>query len=265
LTVTAPDPTPPTAGSYIETNSEKHVIMQVTPAVGPAIDVYTEKGGKGVGGDYPFGWSDAFGPQEEICVYAKVTYNDEPVEYKPVAFEVIDSNGTSRDYRTAFTNASGIAEVCFRIPWEGSDAELMFGDWSIVGTVDVAGQTVTDTVYFRFGYILSIRGITVTGSPLHKHESMTIDVDIKSISMTSKNAFLTIVAYDECGVPIGLASNGIIVDPEDGMQLGYTITIPSWAFVGTGTVYVNIFTAQPHVGGVPYCSEDSTIFIILNS
>jgi len=265
LTVYAPDPNPPSAPDYVDTNSEKHLIMLLTPVIGPDIDVYTDRGGEGKLGPYPFGWSDAYGPQEEVIVCAKVTYNEEPVEYKPVGFEIIDPDGVSQGYRVSYTDANGMACVSFRIPWEGSNAEDLFGDWSIVGTVDVAGENVTDTVMFRFGYILEIRGITVTGSPLHKGETMTIDLDIKSISMSSKNTFLTIVAYDECGVPIGLATATFTVDPEDGIAPGYTITIPSWAFVGTGTIYVNLFTAPPSLGGVPYCPEETTSFTILKT
>jgi hypothetical protein len=272
LTVTAPDPHTPSAPDYVDHNSETHTIMQVTPAVGPKIDVYTERGGTGPGMmpdgscmPYPLGWSDAFGPQEEVTVYAKVTYNDEPVEYKPVAFEMVDPTQSGRDFRTAFTDANGIATTSFRVPWEGSGAESMFGDWCIVATVSVSEVGVMDKVCFRFGYIISIRGITVDGSPLHKGETMTIDVDLKSISMTSHHVLLTIVASDECNVPIGLAYDAFDVDPEDGMSAGHTITIPSWAFVGTGTIYANVFTTYPWSGGVPYCPERSTIFIILKT
>jgi len=133
LTVTAPDPHPPSAPDYFPTDSAKVIIHQVVKPVGPAIDVITSRGPFPLGStpnNNPIGVSDAFGPQEEICFYAKVTYNDEPVEYKPVGFQIINANGTTIDYRFAFTNASGIAEVCMRIPWEGMDAEDYFGTYS---------------------------------------------------------------------------------------------------------------------------------------
>lgn len=265
LTVTAPDPTPPTAVSYVDHDSEKHVIMQVVVPLGPADDVYTDRGGQGPLGAYPFGWSDAYGPQELVTVYCKLTYNDEPVENKPNAFEMIDPNGVTRDYRVAFTGPDGIATVTFRIPWEGSGAEDLFGIWSIVSTGDIAGVIVTDTVKFEFGYILSIRGIEVLDSPLHKGEIMTINVDIKSISMSYYDVFVTMVAYDECGVPIGLTTDAFSVWPGDGQSLANTITIPSWAFVGTGTIYVNLFTAAPSLGGIAYCPEGNAIFVILKT
>jgi hypothetical protein len=264
LTVTAPDLTPPTQ-TYVDHDSEKHVINQITIPVGPSDDVYTDRGGTGPLGTYPFGWSDAYGPQEMVTAYCKVTYNDEPVEYKPNAFELIDPNGVTRDYRVAFTGADGIATVTFRIPWEGSNAEDLFGVWSIVSTVDVAGTIVTDTVKFKFGYILSIRGIEVLGSPLYKGEVLTVNVDIQSISMAYYDVLLTIVAADECGVPVGLATDAFSVWPEDGMSLGNTITIPTWAFVGTGTLYVNLFTKAPSAGGVAYCPERTAIWILLKT
>jgi hypothetical protein len=269
LTVTAPDPESPTSPDYVPTASETHTIHQITKPVGPSIDVYTDRGGEGPGYDptgtpYPFptDWSDAYGPQEQVILYAKVTYNDEPVEYKPVAFEAIDANGVSRDYRTAFTDANGIATAEFRIPWEGSAAEALFGDWSIIGSVFVSGEQVSDICKFKFGYIVSIREITVIGSPLKKGDSLGIDLNLQSISYNPKDVMLTIVLYDECSVPIGLATSAFTVDPEDGIASGFSITIPSWAFVGTGKVYANVFTDYPSAGGVPMCPERSAIFII---
>jgi hypothetical protein len=268
--VTAPDPTPPTANGYVPTDSETITILQVAPSLGPAIDIYTTRGGTGIfvdaeDGPYPYHWSDAYGPQEEVCVYAKVTYNDEPVEYKPVVFEVIDALGNAQDFRVVFTDANGIAAACFRIPWQGSDAEALFGNWSILGVVSISEIEVHDVVKFKFGYILSIRGITVDPMSLHKGETMTIDVDIQSISMTPHDTVLTISACDECGVPIGLAYALFTVDPEDGFSAGHTITIPQWAYVGMGTIYVNLLTNWPQYSGVPYCPEETTPFIVLKT
>jgi len=275
LTIYAPDPTLPTHPDYVEYDSEVHIIHQRAPIVGSAIDVYTEKGGEGPGLDeegnsypYPTGWSDAFGPQEEVTVYAYVTYNNEPVEYQPVAFEIKDPTNETRVTRTAFTNASGIATTEFRIPWQGSNAEAMFGDWEIWGVVDVAGNVTEDLCQFRFGYVVSIRDVIVeTPRPegVKKCESLAVTVDIKNIAFTSKNAFLAIILYDECGVPIGMAKGSITVDPENGLTSEYTIHIPTWAFVGTGSVYVNIFTKQPIDGGTPTCPEGKATFTILNT
>jgi len=260
LTVLAPDTMPPSAPTYVDHDSVKHVIHQVVKPVGRAIDVYTERGGL-----LPGAPSDAFGPQEEVTVYAKVTYNDEPVEYKPVAFEIIDPNGASRDYRTAFTGTDGIATTTFRIPWQGTGAEDVFGTWTIVGTVSISEVTVNDTCAFKFGYILSFRAVTVEDSPLYKGDTLSVSADIQNIAFSSKDAFLTIVLYDNCGVPIGKATAYITVFADDGLTPVYGITIPRWAFVGAGKVYVNLFTAEPYYGGVPYCPEGVGTFEILKT
>jgi hypothetical protein len=282
LIVYAPDPTAPdTAPEYAPYNdpayrdahnTETHVIHQVPKPIGPNIDVYTDRGGIGPGIDpttglpyaYHAAWSDAYGPQEEVTVYAKVTYNDEPVEYKPVAFEIIDPTGAARNFRTAFTDAGGIATTTFRIPWQGSNAESMFGPWTIVGTVDIAENKTKDICKFLFGYILSIREVLVSNSPLKKGQNLGVAVDIQNISFDSagKDAKLTITLYDECGVPIGVTWDSITVAAEDGMTSIYQIQIPPWAFVGTGKVYVDLFHDWPNSGGTPYCPEREGIFVV---
>jgi len=260
LTVHAPDPTPGDS-NYVDHASATVSIMQVPAATGRQIDVYTARGGEGPLGTYKFGWSDAYGPQELVCVFAKVTYNGAPVEYKPVEFVVYDPlTGLEIASYTAFTNASGIAKVCFRLPWQGSAAESHFGDVTITGTVDIAEVQITDAVMFHYGYLLKIDSVTV-GGPYHKGDTMTITVTISSILMNPRDAFLQITAADELDVPI-VQFLGTVTVPITGLgPLGYTTNaIPSWAYVGVGTVYVDLLTSQL---GVPYCPEKTASFVIV--
>jgi hypothetical protein len=229
-----------------------------------AIDVYTDKGGLGPGGTYPFGWADAYRPQERVCVFAKVTYNGEPVEYKPVAFEMIDPNGTSIDFRSAFTDASGVANTSFRIP-----SNPVFGDWTVVGTVDVTGTIVNDTVTFKVGWIVEILNVDTVdayGNPktsFTKGEHMYFNVTVQNIAFTSKKATLTIVIYDECGVPIGQVTlQNWVIGPGRTEIFIIDLQIPNWAYVGVTTVYSNAYTDLPTQGGTPTCPEKSTTFLI---
>ena len=274
LTVTAPDNNPPTAPDYVNHHSTSVRIIQYIPApppTGPFIDVYVTNRGN-INGTYgsepPYDvWADAYGPQELVCVEAKVTYNDEAVEYKPVAFEVIDGKGVTRDYRVVFTDEFGKAGFCFRIPWEGSGAEAQFGNWHVVATVDIAGTVVSDEVWFRFGYLLYIESLAVSPeypNPVYKRGILTIDLVIRSIAFTNKTALITVVAYDNCTVPIGKATTpGLFtVPPDTSTPFTFTIQIPRWAFVGDATVYANVFKDAPSAGGVPYCPEKSALFYI---
>jgi hypothetical protein len=285
LTVYAPDCDPTeTHLDFEDTASVTNMIHILPPVMGPDIDVYTEMNGIGKGCDKNSGdeyppyylppdpyprWpsmSDAYGPQEAVTLYAKVTYNNEPVENKMVAFEVMDPQGHVVAWRSAPTNAQGIATVTFRIPWMGGYAEDVFGAWLITGTVDIAEQVVFDKCRFRFGYIVSILDIAVDPMSVLKLEDLGVTVTLANIAFTSKNVYLTIVLYDECGVPINHFGSAIDVDPVSIVAPPVSLTIPKWAFVGTGTVYVNVFSKQPYEGGTPMCPEGPpTNFVILNT
>lgn len=278
LWIYAPDRDPSeTHPDFVAKASVTNTIHILPPVMGPDIDVYTEKGGEGKGCDKTTGeeygedplWtamSDAFGPQEEVTVCAKITYNDEPVENKLVAFEIVDPEINIIAVRSGATNSEGIACVTFRIPWTGVSAEELFGAWLIVATVDIAEETVMDKCRFRYGYIVSIIGIDLDPTALHKDEVLTVTVTLANIAFTSKDVVITVVLYDECGVPINHFGTPITVDPVSMIVPTISLTIPTWAFVGTGTVYVNVFDTWPYVGGTPMCPEGTpTTFVILNT
>jgi len=215
-----------------------------------AIDVYTSV--------------DAVPPQGEVKVYAKVTYYDEPLEYKPVAFEIIDPHGTSIDYRSALTDANGIANTSFRIPTNAT-----FGDWTVYATADIAETTVNDTLTFKVGWIVEItqvEAVDIHGNPktsFTKGEHMYFNLTVQNIAFTSKKTTLTIVAYDECGVPIGLVTlQDWVIGPGITEIFIIDLQIPDWAFVGVATIYANAYTDPPTQGGTPTCPEKTTTFII---
>ena len=209
--------------------------------------------------------SDAFGPQEEVTVYALVTYNEEPVENKLVAFEIRDPEGNVVAWRSAATDSAGIATVSFRIPWTGATAEELFGAWLLTATVSIAEESVMDKCRFRFGYLVSIVGITAEPPSLYKGNDLGVTVTLANIAFTPQDGVLTVVLYDECGVPINYFGASLTVDPVSMEAPLITLSIPSWAYVGIGTAYVNIFDDWPSAGGTPMCAEGSTGFVILNT
>ena len=110
------------------------------------IDLFSSKGGVGIN------QSDCvFLPNEEVVLYAFVSYNGDPVQNILVAFYV---NGPSNLYynitlfRVMNTNATGIAQVNFRIPVT-EHIEQTFGKWDSFATAEVAaGQTLVDALEF---------------------------------------------------------------------------------------------------------------------
>jgi len=280
LTVTAPAPTGYSySDSVPDTSSASITIYQMAKAVGPSIDVYTARGGKGILGKYPYpyGWSDAYAPQELVCVYGNVTYNGAPVWYKPVEFVVYLPNGTEIASYEAFTNESGIAKVCFRIPWEANQGPKYFGNMSITGAVSISQVVVNDTVKFPYGWILDINSVTIANAmSLHRSNALTSYVGTMSINVTlcsietkggpSHSGFLQITAVDNGSVPFGQTFADVTVPPTGCTTTGLSIIIPEWAYVGSGTLYVDLLNSNSTVLGstaIPWCPEWTQPFTIV--
>jgi len=238
------------------------------PCIGPAIDVYTQKldpyGGKG-----PNMPSDAFGPQEEVILYAYVSYDCEPVQNKLVVFEVKNPSDEPVIFRTATSNAEGIATSSFRIPWEAKEAESLFGEWTIYGSVEIGETKVNDTCTFKFGWLIEITQVKTADtygslkSSFTKGEHINFNITVKNIAFTSKIATFTLAVYDECDVPIGhVVLHDWLISPSTTEIFIIGLQIPKWAYVGIGTVYANAYTDLPQLYGTPYCPETSTTFTI---
>jgi len=226
------------------------------------IDAYTQKepfNGKGVNMS-----CDAFAPQEEVTLYAYVSYKAEPVENKRVAFEVKDPTGVVWTYRSNNTDEEGIATTSFRIP-----TTPVFGDWTVYVTVDIAEQTGNDTLTFKVGWIVEILQIEtadINGNPktnFLKSEHIYFNVTVQNMAFTSKKATITIVVYDECRVPIGQVTLQDWTIGSGRTEIFVVdLEIPDWAFVGLGAIYANAYTKPPQYGGTSYCPEISTVFTI---
>lgn len=250
----------------------KSTIVRVNGYVlGRMIDVYTEyyywaleqgypadfaKEVGGVGIRKP---SDAFAPQDEITLYALVTYNLDPVQNKTVAFEIKRPDNTTIAVLQAVTDEDGIATVSFRIPWPCNNPErTIFGVWTVIATCDLAEQVITDTVQFRVGWLLEITKVTTAKTDYTKGEHITFMLDAKTISKIVRSALITITVTDDLNVPIGLTYQEIefggaeLLGEKTWSFTMNCITIPKWAYIGTATAHVCALTDWPANGGTPY-------------
>jgi hypothetical protein len=263
LTVTAPDPHLPSASGFSNTSTVIKTLHILAIPVGAAIDVYTDRGGQG-----PNARSDAFGPQELVSIYAKVTYNGAPVVGKSVAFEIRNAQNQSIAYVTGVTDTNGIATAEFRLPWPDTNPESVFGNWAIVATVDVSQVMVSDTVALQFDYIIrivSIQTLTTSNAPASsfaRGTQMKINVTLSNIRTVAVTTTLTMTIYDNCNVPVAAFFVDITVPAQGQTAIAGTLNIPTYAFVGTATAYVNALTQLPSLGGVPYCPEGTRQFLI---
>jgi hypothetical protein len=137
-------------------------ILPDPPVGGRLIDLYTQKGGKGP--DQPDG---QFILGEEVCLISNVTYNGDPVQNKPVSFQVQNPLNQIIVIGAAFTDQNGIAEKCFTIPSIPSS----IGVWEGISVVDIAENATWDTVTFR---VVSTSTLPVGGYSLAIEEHTSV-------------------------------------------------------------------------------------------
>jgi hypothetical protein len=239
-----------------------------------SIDLYTQKepySGKG-----PNQPSDALAPQEEVILYAYVTYRDDPVPGEIVAFEICGPVNRFENLsftRTAVTNAEGVANVSFRITWpNGYPREAVFGVWNVVAVVDIAEVKVNDTLSFLVGWIVELIKVetvdvnNVSRTSFMRDEDMYFRLTVKNIAMTDKIATLILDVYDNLSISFGQV---VLVDEQiaPGVTLLFIedLLVPEWASLGAGVVYASAYTALPTSAGVPWCPQIFTTFSIVTA
>jgi len=207
--------------------------------------------------------ADAFAPQENATLCVELTYGGAPIALKNVAFEVHSPHDDIVFTRQAKTNLEGIACISFRIPWPDINPEaIVFGDWYVYADADVAEMKVYDTLNFTVGWIVSVTE-SITETPVCRGDTVDVDFNITNISHVTRSVFITITIYDDLGVPVAFMGELVTVDPGT-HSYSYTLTIPTWAYVGEGTVYINLYTgASPSNCGVCYSPEHPQTFAIL--
>jgi hypothetical protein len=243
---------------------------------GPYIDLYTQYpdpyGGQGLNEH-----SDAFAPQQLVCLYAKVTYGGDRVTNKLVTFQVNDAQGHKVTILENYTDINGIAKVCFRIPQTdmipGGEDPAIFGWWTVNSTVELDQVVVMDNLTFQVGWLVEVDSVTANPASYAKYGGvpMTFDVLWHTIREQPIWALLTVDPFDSQMYPIGEAYWGgwfnatrIGGNPGTTIYGDYSTTvmigIPTWARVGLGTVYAVALTDFPIYGGTAYCPYATNSF-----
>lgn len=241
-------------------------------STGRMIDLFTQKepySGKGINKS-----SDAFSPrlESEVILYANVTYNEEPLEYFQVAFQV-ESPKPLPGFpllTSAFTNTSGIATISFRLRQAGYAEEDVFGNWFAVATVEIAGTIVRDTLTFKVGYIVEIVSLATIDenrnpkSYFSKATCVGVELHIRNIAMLPRTATIVVTAYDRQNNSFGsIIWNDFDLEPGLNHFFAYCfLNISKQAEIGNAAINATVLTAPPSMGGVPYCPEVSAKFVI---
>jgi hypothetical protein len=253
-------------------------------SLGLAIDVYTQ---------YPFPYggqggnktSDSFGPQQQVELYALVTYNEYPVQQKLVGFEIahLGSLGWFDVFREGTTDANGVAHVSVRLPWPCSDpVNQIFGWWTVNATVEVAEQKAIDNLKFFVYWPVEVVSIVPKESSYQQRktggDALTFTVVYQRYDQQDVPVVVTVTLYDELGFFIGSAYkvdtiggadySGVSIDnnvwPTPTVKTwDVSIPMPTNAVVGMGTAYANAFDTFPWYLGTPYCPEVKCNFLIV--
>jgi hypothetical protein len=244
--------------------------VSVQAQSGRVIDLFTEKGGRGANQS-----SDMFGSQELVILYALVTYNDDPIANKLVAFH---ASGPPNPFEnetvggSASTDERGIAEFSFRIPWPVEMPEAkVFGEWTVIATVDVADQRLVDTLTFKAGWMIKLTDIATLnaqGVPEEyylRQNTIVFDLTVKNSAGTAKPATITIDAQDSASYPIIHIQLDDLVVPSGVSHVNASARIPVEASLGQATVLAAAYTAPVAHGGVLYSPAVSTTFEIIEN
>jgi hypothetical protein len=214
-----------------------------------------------------------YAPQDLVHLQAYVVFGGNPVQGKIVEWQINISSGPSKGqcilFMTSQTNTTGYAELYFRIASICPIPNAYFGKWDIYTAVSIAQVTYNDTMEFDMGYILSLSNMVATNSPQKVLNYITFNVTISNIDWISVPTYMILVCYDTNQVPIEqeiIYLNDVAGETQFCHPMNTTVTIssyiPKWAFVGTGTAYINLFTGLPALGGVPFCPEASATYYI---
>jgi hypothetical protein len=240
------------------------------------------------------GYVDAVTPDVNLTLYVSVSYNGAPranvlVSYQIIyEWQMIDQAlgfpagyrllNQTVDTRTAMTNTTGIAVTFFRVPMsipgiQGAASPwspLPFGKWLVVATTKVQEVKQMDWIRFDVGYPVWLENVT-TFNPATKMATNTFYVNgtlgmtitAKNIMFIQKPVLFVATVYDICDVPIAsywiqmTALPSVRYDTPYYFTFNMTVTVPAWAYVGIGHVYVDAYTTWPSAWGEAYSPEVS--------
>jgi len=255
---------------YIVFDPDRDATVKIYGYVlGRFIDVYTQWGGEGYGNP-----SDMFAPQDLVILNATVTYNLDPVQHKLVYFYIISPTGRFKFERTAMTDEYGVATTSFRIPWPCEDYNDVMGIWNVTATVDIAEETVIDTLQFKVGWYIELVELIpkktdwLKGPPKGTGEDMEFTVVFRSYAVREINGTISVIVYDNLEVPIGIQFDPVSVSGATWCEFKYynvtvTMPVPSWAYIGPAMAYANCYSGLPWLCGHAMCPEISAAINIV--
>ncbi|MCK4434847.1 hypothetical protein KAU92_05095, partial [Candidatus Bathyarchaeota archaeon] len=202
--------------------------------------------------------SDMVTPQCDLILYAYVTYNFWPEQNKDVAFEIKDPDMNVWGIFYARTNSTGYAWVQVRLPWPCDNPDQYLGEWHVYATVDVACKTVSDTMNFKYDYLVNIWKVTTDKNTYDHCEDIIITIKYGTYAMRTHNVTFTVTAVDETGVPFAwtyliVTIGGAEYCTYENGTIQLNVHVVKFARAGVAKLYVGALSGFPQDGGSALC------------
>lgn len=212
----------------------------ITPFVpGGYIDLYDQYpypyGGQGYGQH-----SDSFSPQQNVTLYAKVTFNGGILVNKLVAFQINDASGQKFTVGQNYTDHNGIATWQYRIPQQiganysscGMDPQV-FGWWYATATVDIDQNMTSDFMWYQVGWLVQVLRVDITSpavvksTALHQAVNFTSTLNTVIGEQTMDFTVLVLTIHEQ---PLTATFSVDTYDVE-----GYPLTENTWTYTVNAT------------------------------
>jgi hypothetical protein len=254
----------PTAGGYNVslvvvddknmTGSFFQLVTVVALPVGASVDVYTQRGGRGL--NQP---SDTFAPDELVIMTAYLTYNLAPVPDILVTFYVYFPNGTLMFRSVSTTHAQGLAFITYRL------ISPVFGIYKLNATASIADQTVSDSADCRIDWLAQVMSTVpcdrhgVPKNEFDKGEPLYLIVTLKNNRFNSTSVTVGTYVEDSEHAYLLFGSGVYYIAPNLTVIILSVGELPKYALIGVAAAHTSL--AQ-WLYGRPLCPEVSSSFWI---
>jgi len=91
------------------------------------------------------------------------------------------------------------------------------------------------------------------------------NVTIRNNDIEDRLVLITVNLYDTAQTPIGLSTLKGVINENSTSTIILSVPIPQTAMLGNATVYANVYSSSPKIGGKPYGPEKSAQLQIVSS
>jgi hypothetical protein len=133
---------------------------------------------------------------EKMVLFANATYADWPESQIDVAFQIIDPDKIIVAILYSRTDEFGIASVNWSLPC--TEGEL-FGNWTIVVTVNIAEVAVNDTLPFQYllhEHVVQVTSLMIGKTICCQGFPLLLNLSLFDLSNTTAECYVTIFAND---------------------------------------------------------------------